>query len=82
MIRVWSEAAGDPLRADRAAVYDWGRRQAARLLRGRPVGDPDIDGLVLLAVVEAFGSVPRQPADVDAAVHVLESGFLAADPAG
>ena len=76
MIRVWVEAGGDPLRDDRAAVFDWGRRRMARFLQDRAFGDADIDGLVLLAFVDAFGAVPRQPAEVDAAVHVVERGFL------
>ena len=78
MMRVWIEAAGDdPLSADRAAVFDWGRRRVRRVLAGRPVGDPDIDAVTLLAVVEAFGSVTRTPAQIDAAVHVIDRGVLA-----
>ena len=76
MIRVWVEAGGDPLRDDRAAVFDWGRRRMARFLQGRPFGDLDVDALVLLAFVEAFGAVPRHPAEVDAAVHIVQRGFL------
>ena len=78
MIRVWVEAVGDPLRGDRAAVFDWGRRRMVRLLQGRGFGDVEVDGLVLLAVVEAFGSVPREPVEVDAAVHVVQRGLLGA----
>jgi hypothetical protein len=76
MIRVWVEAVDDPMRGDRAAAFDWGRRQLARVLRGRGFGDVELDGVVLLAVIEAFGSIPREPAEVDAAVHVVEHGFL------
>jgi AcrR family transcriptional regulator len=76
MIRVWVEAGGDPLRDDRAAVFDWGRRRMARFLQGRPFGDLGVDALVLLAFVEAFGAVPREPAEVDAGVHVVRRGFL------
>jgi hypothetical protein len=74
---VWAAAAPhDPLRADRAAVFDWGRNRAARMLRGRAFGDVDADAVLLLAYVEAFGVVPRKPAELDAALHVLEQGFL------
>lgn len=77
MVRVWVEAGlDDPLRADRAAVFDWGRGRAARMMRGRTSGDPDADAIALLAFVEAFGSEPRTPAELDAALHVLERGFL------
>ena len=76
MIRVWVEAVDDPMRDDRAAIFDWGRRQLARLLRDRGFGDVAVDSLVLLAVLEAFGSREREPVEVDAAVHVVEHGFL------
>lgn len=78
MIRVWAEAADDE-RADRAAPFDWGRRQVARLLRGRPFGDHEVEAVVLLAVVETFGSTPRSAPEVDAAMHVLERGFVGTD---
>jgi hypothetical protein len=44
---VWIEAAlqGDGLRADSAAVLDWGRRRMAKALRSRSFSDPDVDGL-------------------------------------
>ena len=76
MIRVWVEAVDDPMRDDRAATFDWGRRRLVRVLRDRGFGDVDIDGVVLLAVLEAFGSHERQPVEVDAALHVVEHGFL------
>jgi AcrR family transcriptional regulator len=80
MIRVWVEAAADdPLRSDRAAVFDWGRRRVVRLLQDRGFGDVDADAVVLLALVEAFGSVPRQPLEVEAALYVIERGFLGRD---
>ena len=34
LVRVWIEAIEGPLRQDRAAVTDWGRRRMARMLRG------------------------------------------------
>jgi AcrR family transcriptional regulator len=76
VIRVWVAAEGDPLRSDRAAAFDWGRRHLARLLVDRRGGDPELDGLILLAVVEAFGAEPAGSQEVDAAAHVVERGFL------
>jgi AcrR family transcriptional regulator len=78
MIRVWIEAAlqGDGLRADSAAVLDWGRRRMAKALRSRPFSDPDVDGLLLLAVLDTFGRVERPQHELDAAVLVVERGFL------
>ncbi len=77
MVRVWVEGGlDDPLRTDRAAVFDWGRRRVARVLRGRDFGDVDADAVALLAFVEAFGSVPRKAVELDAALHVVERGFL------
>jgi len=76
MIRVWAEAVDDPMRSDRAAAFDWGRRQMARVLRGRAFGDDDVEAVALLAVIEAFGSQPRGSAEVDAAIHVVQRGFL------
>jgi hypothetical protein len=78
MIRVWIEAAlqGDGLRADSAAVLDWGRRRMAKALRSRSFSDADVDGLLLLAVLDTFGRVERPPDELDAAVLVVERGFL------
>jgi hypothetical protein len=76
IIRIWAESIDDPMRDDRAATFDWGRRQMARALRARTFGDDAIEGLVLLAVMEAFGSRRREPVEVDAALHVVEHGFL------
>ncbi|MBA2280014.1 MAG: TetR/AcrR family transcriptional regulator [Actinomycetota bacterium] len=79
MLRVWAEAVDDPMRGDRAAVCDWGRRRLARLLAGRAFGDAGVEALVLLSVVEAFGSLPREAVEVDGAVHVVEHGFIGRD---
>lgn len=76
MIRVWVEAVEDSLRDERAAVFDWGRRRMAGLLAGREFGDVDIDALMLLALVEVFGSVPRSEGELEAALLVVERGFL------
>lgn len=79
MIRVWTEAIEDELRSEHAAVYDWGRRRVSRLLERRGFGDVDADGIVLLAVIEAFGSMPREPVEVDVAVRIVERGLLGRD---
>ena len=78
-IQVWVQATEDPLRADRAAAFDWGRRQMVRLLAERRGGDTEVDGLALLGVVEAFGSGTPGAPEVDAAAHVVEHGFLTLD---
>jgi AcrR family transcriptional regulator len=78
MLRVWVDAVNSDstLGADAAPVIDWGRRQMARYLSRRGFGDPDSEALVMIAVLDAFGSRPRTAADTDAAVHVLERGLL------
>jgi AcrR family transcriptional regulator len=76
MIRVWAEAAEDPMRVDRAAAFDWGRRRMVRALRDRPFGDAELEGVTLLAAVETFGSIPRDTTALDATVHVIEQGLL------
>jgi hypothetical protein len=45
-------------------------------LRSRSFSDPDVDGLLLLAVLDTFGRVERPSNELDAAVLVVESGFL------
>ena len=78
MIRVWVDAAlqDDSLLADSASVLDWGRRRMAHFLAPRGFGDPETDAAVLLALVDAFGVRERSPRAVDAAVHIIERGFL------
>jgi AcrR family transcriptional regulator len=78
MIRVWVEAALDnpALRPDSAAALDWGRRRMSAFLRPRGFGDVDIEALVMVALLGAFGARERPPAVIDAAAHVIEGGFL------
>lgn len=76
LIRIWTEAAEVPARDDCAAVFDWGRRRMIRLLGDRGFGDAEVDGLMLLAMVEAFGAQARDAIDVDAAGRVVERGFV------
>jgi AcrR family transcriptional regulator len=78
MIRVWVDAAlhDDTLAADSAAVIDWGRRRMVRFLRPRGFGDVEVDALVMVALVDAFGVRERPACTVDAAVQIIERGFL------
>jgi hypothetical protein len=63
LVRVWIEAIEGPLRQDRAAVTDWGRRRMARMLRACAFGDVDIEAEILMAIVEVFGSRTRTKGD-------------------
>ena len=56
LVRVWIEAIEGPLRRDRAAVTDWGRRRMATMLQTCALGDVDIEAEILMAIVEVFGS--------------------------
>jgi AcrR family transcriptional regulator len=78
MIRVWVEATRqDPaLCAESAAVIDWGRRRLADFLRPRGFGDPDLDAVIMVALLSAFGAREQSSASVDAAAYVVERGFL------
>ena len=78
MIRVWVEAAlsNPALRPDSAAALDWGRRRMAAFLRPRGFGDVDVEALVMVALLGAFGARERSPAVIDAAAHIIEGGFL------
>lgn len=78
VIRVWADATlADPtLRADSAAVLDWGRRRMADFLRPRGFGDVDTEAMVLVAVLGAFGTSERSTPSLDAAAHLIERGLL------
>jgi AcrR family transcriptional regulator len=78
MIRVWVDAAlqDQDLAADSAGVLDWGRRRMMHFLEPRGFGDPDTDGILLVALIDAFGGQERPPRSIDAAVHIIERGFL------
>ena len=78
MFRVWVDAAlqDATLRANSAPALDWGRRTMAAFLAPRGFGDVDAEGLVLVALLSAFGAMERTAAEVDAAAHVVEQGML------
>jgi AcrR family transcriptional regulator len=80
MIRVWVEAALEDarMRSLSASALDWGRRRMVRVLgtRGAGTGDVDVEAIVMVAVLGAFGSRPRGVAAVDAAANVVERGLL------
>jgi AcrR family transcriptional regulator len=80
LLRVWVDAAMQvaSARADSAAAIDRGRRSMARYLELRGFGDVDIDAVVMVAVVGAFGAAPRDTAALDAATYVIERGLLGA----
>jgi AcrR family transcriptional regulator len=78
LLRVWlDDAMQDPVsRADAAAAIDQGRRLLARFLDARGFGDVGVEAVVMVAVVSAFGSAPRDAVALDAAAYVVERGLL------
>lgn len=76
LVNVWIEAIEGPLRDERAAVIDWGRRRMATMLSARALGDVDINAVILLAILEEFGSKTSTKAGLDAALALIERGFL------
>ena len=64
MIRVWVGAALEDarMRSLSAAALDWGRRRMVRILGGGGGGDVDIEAVVMVALLGAFGSQPRSAA--------------------
>jgi AcrR family transcriptional regulator len=78
ILRVWVDAAVQDERwaIESAGVRDWGRRRMMHFLEPRGFGNPDIDGVVLVAFLDAFGAKERSAHEVDAASRVLLRGFL------
>src|ERR1700722_10242800 len=78
MIRVWVDAALEDarMRSLSAAALDWGRRRMVRILGGGDGGDVDIEAVVMVALLGAFGSQPRSAAAVDAAANIVERGLI------
>lgn len=79
LVNVWIEAIEGPLRDERAAVIDWGRRRMGSMLCTRALGDVDIDAVILVAIIEEFGSKTCTKAELDAALLLIERGFLTPD---
>jgi hypothetical protein len=79
LVRVWIEAIEGPLRADRAAVTDWGRRRMATVFRDREFGDVEIEAEILMAVIEVFGSTQRTKVEMDACLLLIERAFVGAE---
>jgi len=79
LVRVWIEAIEGPLRQDRAAVTDWGRRRMAKVLQARALGDVDIEAEILMAIVEVFGSRKRTTAEFDACLTLIERAFVGSE---
>jgi hypothetical protein len=80
LIRVWvdAQAQGATLGADAAPALDWGRRRVARFLRPRGFGDVDAEAVVMVALLDAFGSHVRSSRVVDAVAHIVQRGLLGA----
>jgi hypothetical protein len=78
MIRVWVDAALEDarMRSLSAAALDWGRRRMVRILGEGDGGDVDIEAVVMVALLGAFGSQPRSAAMVDAAANIVERGLI------
>jgi AcrR family transcriptional regulator len=78
IIRVWADAAAQEtsFRPDSAAALDWGRRRMAHFLRPRGFGDVEVEAVLTVALLGAFGSRERPAATIDAAAHIFERGLL------
>ena len=78
MLRVWVDAAlqDATLRANTAPALDWGRRAMVSFLERRGFGDVDTECVVMVALLSSFGARERSPAEVNAAAHIIEQGFL------
>ena len=79
VIRLWVDATHrDPtLQNDSAAALDWGRRRLAAFLAPRAFGDPEVEAVVMVSLVSAFGARTRSNGEIDAAAHIIDAGFLA-----
>ncbi len=78
MIRVWVDGALDDarLRSLSASALDWGRRQMVRVLGARGFGDVDVEAVVMVALLGAFGAQRRGGSGVDAAAHIVQRGLF------
>jgi hypothetical protein len=76
MFRVWLDTSlqNSALSTDSAAALDWGRRRMARFLAPREFGD--VEAVVMVALLAAFGARGRSTPTIDAATHIVERGLL------
>ena len=78
MIRVWVDAALEDarLRSVSASSLDWGRRRMVRVLAERGCGDVDVEAVVMVALLGAFGAQPPATSTIDAAVQIIGRGLV------
>jgi AcrR family transcriptional regulator len=78
LISVWAEAiVHDPLLGAAAApALDQGRRRLAEFLSRRDLGNRQLEAVVMLAALEAFGDRRRTPTALEAAAQLIERGLL------
>jgi len=78
MLRTWIDATiQDPsLGVDSAPVVDWGRRRFAHYLEPRDFGDVEMDALLMVALIDAYGATPRPAAMTDAAAVIIQQGMF------
>jgi hypothetical protein len=82
MIRIWVDAALEDarLRSISASSLDWGRRRMVHILAERGCGDVDVEGVVMVALLGAFGAQPPSGPTVDAAADIMRRGVLGQRP--
>jgi AcrR family transcriptional regulator len=78
LIRVWvdAQAQDSTLGADAAPAIDWGRRRVAGFLRPRGFGDVEAEAVVMVALLDAFGSHVRSGRVIDAVALIVQRGLL------
>ena len=78
MIRVWVDAQAQDasLGADAAPAIDWGRRRVAGFLHPRGFGDVEAEAVVMVALLDAFGSHARSSRVIDAVALIVQRGLL------
>ncbi len=79
LLRVWMDAVEDDpeLRDETAAALEWGRLRIVRMLGERPFGgDPEVDAILLVVLLDALAMSPADTDTVEAAALIVERGFL------
>jgi AcrR family transcriptional regulator len=78
VIRVWVDAGvhDAPLRANSAATLDWGRRRMTRVLRHREFGDIEVEGIVMLGLLDSLSGQHISPSVISGTAHIIERGLL------